>query len=280
MQVQRKRSTTVQVLPLISAALPACLSSRSPLLRFFPPPSAGSRPRAAAPRRSCYASQRLQPDPLHHRHSTRCWAPAAIDSEREYSRRPHQRTCRRVGQPHLVIAAGHYLLSAQLAVNRSVVIEAAVRGAVVLDVQASSSEQRRVLCIAPAPADVVELVGLNITGGYSADGGSSCGGHYGGGGVFITNGHVAIDECAVSRNVAGNGYVRPPALLAARPPSPLGGDPGVCGASLTGRRRPLNQSWQPCDDQQQGHGQPSRQRESPPPHAPAAPARPDWLDYR
>ena len=98
--MQRKRSTTVQVLPLISAALPACLSSRSPLLRFFPPPSAGSRPRAAAPRRSCYASQRLQPDPLHHRHSTRCWAPAAIDSEREYSRRPHQRTCRRVGQPH------------------------------------------------------------------------------------------------------------------------------------------------------------------------------------
>ena len=66
---------------------------------------------------------------------------------------------------HMVLAPGTYFLSGTLSVTRSVVIEAAVAGSVVLDAQASYSSQRRVLNINPGPLDVVQLIGLNITGG-------------------------------------------------------------------------------------------------------------------
>ena len=47
----------------------------------------------------------------------------------------------------------------------AVTIEAAVPGSVVLDAQASSGDERRVLNI-NAGSVVVTLIGLNITGGY------------------------------------------------------------------------------------------------------------------
>ena len=49
----------------------------------------------------------------------------------------------------IVLASGTYYLTAQLSVTRSVVIEAAVAGSVVLDAQASYSSRRRVLYINP-----------------------------------------------------------------------------------------------------------------------------------
>ena len=66
----------------------------------------------------------------------------------------------------IVLAPGTYILSAQLSVTRSVVLEAAVAGSVVLDAQASYSSPRRVLHINPGTTGVVELIGLNITRGY------------------------------------------------------------------------------------------------------------------
>jgi len=66
----------------------------------------------------------------------------------------------------IVLAPGTYILSAQLSVTRSVVLEAAVAGSVVLDAQASSSSQRRVLNIDPGTLGVVQMIGLKITGGY------------------------------------------------------------------------------------------------------------------
>ncbi len=66
----------------------------------------------------------------------------------------------------IVLAPGTYILNAQLNVTRSVVLEAAVAGSVVLDAQASSGSPRRVLIINAGSLGVVQLIGLNITGGY------------------------------------------------------------------------------------------------------------------
>ena len=66
----------------------------------------------------------------------------------------------------IVLAPGTYNLTAELSITRSVVLEAAVAGSVVLDAQASSSSRRRVLYINPGSLDVVQLIGLNITRGY------------------------------------------------------------------------------------------------------------------
>ena len=66
----------------------------------------------------------------------------------------------------IVVAAGHYALSAQLSITRSVTVEAAVPGTVVLDAQAEQAgTDRRVLYVSPASWDVVQLIGLNLTGG-------------------------------------------------------------------------------------------------------------------
>ncbi len=65
----------------------------------------------------------------------------------------------------IVLAPGTYYLSAELSIIRSVVLEAAVAGSVVLDAQANSSSLRRVLYVNPGSFGVVQLIGLNITGG-------------------------------------------------------------------------------------------------------------------
>jgi hypothetical protein len=72
---------------------------------------------------------------------------------------------------HIVLAPGTYILSAELSVTRSVIIEAAVAGSVVLDAQASEADgnQRGVLNINPGSSGVVQVNGLNITGGYTVE---------------------------------------------------------------------------------------------------------------
>ena len=70
---------------------------------------------------------------------------------------------------HIVLASGTYYLSAELSITRSVIIEAAVAGSVVLHAQASSSSPRRVLYIDPGSTGVVQLFGLKLTGGYTSD---------------------------------------------------------------------------------------------------------------
>jgi hypothetical protein len=70
----------------------------------------------------------------------------------------------------IVLLPGTYYLSAQLSITRSVILEAAVAGAVILNAQGNSSSQRRVLNINPGSSGVVQVIGLNITGGYMNDG--------------------------------------------------------------------------------------------------------------
>ena len=93
---------------------------------------------------------------------------------------------------HIILAAGRYALTTELRVDRSVVIEAAVAGSVVLD---GGKASHRVLKIAPgSSSDVVELIGLNVTGGR-VEGGP-------GGGLWISQGQVAITNVAVYDNCA------------------------------------------------------------------------------
>ena len=68
---------------------------------------------------------------------------------------------------HIVLDPGTYNLSAELSITRSVILEAALAGSVVLDAQASVRSPRRVLNINPGPSGVVQINGLNITGGYT-----------------------------------------------------------------------------------------------------------------
>ena len=96
---------------------------------------------------------------------------------------------------HIRVAAGHYSLTAQLNVSRSVTIEAVEPGSVVLSATAVQAGARRVLLIVPAVADSVSLIGLNITGGEVAypDYGA---------GISIIAGNVDLTHCAVYGNNA------------------------------------------------------------------------------
>ena len=94
---------------------------------------------------------------------------------------------------HIVVASGHYPLTSELSITRSVTVEAAVPGSVVLDAQASSSTTRRVLSI-DASSATVELVGLNVTGGYVTDDN--------GGGISITGGQVTLSQVNIYSNTA------------------------------------------------------------------------------
>jgi hypothetical protein len=98
------------------------------------------------------------------------------------------------GVDRIVLAPGTYILNAELSITRSVVLEAAVAGSVVLDAQASSSNQRRALSINPGSSGVVQLIGLNITRGYAQNGG----------GVYVQGGTVVISSCTISGNQAPN----------------------------------------------------------------------------
>jgi hypothetical protein len=70
---------------------------------------------------------------------------------------------------HIVLAPGTYAIRTTLRVTRSVIIEAAVRATVVLDAQTTNymNCNNRVLDINPGSSGVVQLIGLNITGGCS-----------------------------------------------------------------------------------------------------------------
>ncbi len=94
------------------------------------------------------------------------------------------------GVGRIVLAPGTYILNAELIITRSVVLEAAVAGSVVLDAQSSSESPRRVLNINPGSLGVVRLIGLNITRGYVQNGG----------GVYVEGGTVAISSCTISGN--------------------------------------------------------------------------------
>ncbi|KOO53665.1 hypothetical protein Ctob_016672, partial [Chrysochromulina tobinii] len=83
---------------------------------------------------------------------------------------------------HIVLAPGTYILGAELSITRSVIIEAAVAGSVVLDAQANEPSPRRVLNINPGSSAVVQINRLNITGGYTEEGG----------GVYIESGTVTF----------------------------------------------------------------------------------------
>jgi len=89
----------------------------------------------------------------------------------------------------IVLAPGTYYLSATLSITRSVVLEAAVAGSVVLHAQASSSSPRNVLNIYPGSSGVVQVIGLNITGGFT-------------GGVGVSSGTVTISSSAIYGNTA------------------------------------------------------------------------------
>ena len=60
---------------------------------------------------------------------------------------------------HIVLAPGTYYLTAELSITRSVVIQAAVAGSVVLN----GGNAHRVLYVDPGSSGVVQLIGLNIT---------------------------------------------------------------------------------------------------------------------
>ena len=97
----------------------------------------------------------------------------------------------------IVLASGTYYLTAELSITRSVVLEAAVAGSVVLHAQAISSSPRRVLNINPGSSGVVQVIGLNITGGYFNS-------HDAGGGVYVTSGTVTITSSSIYGNTANN----------------------------------------------------------------------------
>ena len=68
---------------------------------------------------------------------------------------------------HMVLAPGTYFLNGELSVTRSVIIEAALAGSVVLDCGNANllHSRGRVLNVNPGSSGVVQLIGLNITGG-------------------------------------------------------------------------------------------------------------------
>lgn len=127
---------------------------------------------------------------------------------------------------HILLAPGEYSLTAQLSITRAVIIEAEVPGSVRINAHGKVSAQRRVLYIDPPSADdVVEIIGLGITGGHLNNdiGGYGAGiwihnglvimsaleiyGNFAfkGAGIYIDGGSSSIDSCDIHTNVADNG---------------------------------------------------------------------------
>jgi hypothetical protein len=105
---------------------------------------------------------------------------------------------------HIVLASGTYYLTAELSITRSVVLEAAVAGSVVLDAQASSSSPRRVLNINPGSLGVVQVIGLGIKGVYISSSISGC--CWAGSGVFVSSGTVTMMSSSIYGNTAAGGF--------------------------------------------------------------------------
>jgi hypothetical protein len=120
----------------------------------------------------------------------------------------------------IVLDPGTYLLTAQLNITRSVILEAAVAGSVVLD--AGRVSGRRVLIINPGSLGIVQLIGLNITGGNAPLEWTVLGNRNLGGGVFVSSGTVTITSSSIYGNVANNN----------------GGGVGVVGGTVT-----ITSSW-------------------------------------
>eukprot|EP00900_Chrysochromulina_parva_P026555 jgi/Chrpa1/8533/Chrysochromulina_OHIO_Genome00011180-RA len=89
-----------------------------------------------------------------------------------------------------------YNLIFELNITRSIILEAALAGSAILNAQASSLSQRRVLNINPGPSGIVQLFGLGITGGYTTS--------YGGG-VHLNSGTVTITSSSIFGNTAYDG---------------------------------------------------------------------------
>ena len=66
----------------------------------------------------------------------------------------------------IVLAPGTWNLAAELSITRSVILEAAFAGSVILNAGASVLNPRRVLSINPGSSGVVQVIGLTIRGGY------------------------------------------------------------------------------------------------------------------
>ena len=94
----------------------------------------------------------------------------------------------------IVLASGTYDLYATLIITRSVILEAAPGATVVLHARATSASRRHVLKIDLGSSDVVQLIGLSITGGYADEDG---------GGVRVSGGTVTMSSCTISGNTAG-----------------------------------------------------------------------------
>ena len=77
-------------------------------------------------------------------------------------------------------------------------------GSVVLDAQASTSSPRRVLNINPGSSGVVQVIGLNITGGYICSSNSGC--CWAGSGVYVNSGTVTIMSTSIYGNTAAGGF--------------------------------------------------------------------------
>lgn len=118
----------------------------------------------------------------------------------------------------IVIASGHYALSAQLSVSRSVTIEAATPRTVVLDAQGSVSTPRRVIDVSPSSSsDIVQLIGLDVTGGFLASG-------LPGAGIRISQGQVILHQVRIYSNEIS------PALMSS---NAQGGGVGITAVGCT-----------------------------------------------
>ena len=98
---------------------------------------------------------------------------------------------------HIILAAGCYVLTAELTLVRTVTIEAAVLGSVVLDAQGGDHHGHRtsrLLSIDPGTLNTVQLVGINVTGGHLTSSPAQ------GGGLIIRSGSVILRDCDISQN--------------------------------------------------------------------------------
>ena len=94
----------------------------------------------------------------------------------------------------LAVHGSPYQLDAELALVRNVTLEAEGNSSVVLDAQASATRRCRVLSVGLGAS--VEIIGLRLTGGWTAKGGGFDGGAIG------NYGRLVVRRCEVLGNTA------------------------------------------------------------------------------